>query len=140
MFTITVSIIKGIQQNNICPPLNSLIPSTKRYGVFGVVIMSKNIENEQSTSKILITGGAGFIGSHIVDRLMETGCEVVVFDNLSSGKMEFIEHHQDDVNFSLIKGDLLNTDEIDAALEREEVLQYLKEGGNLEKIGFRQSL
>jgi UDP-glucose 4-epimerase len=40
---------------------------------------------------ILVTGGAGFIGSHIVDRLMDTGCKVVVFDNLSSGKMEFIE-------------------------------------------------
>jgi UDP-glucose 4-epimerase len=64
---------------------------------------------------ILVTGGAGFIGSHIVDRLMDTGCKVVVFDNLSSGKMEFIEHHLDKTNFSLIKGDLLNTGEIDAA-------------------------
>ena len=64
---------------------------------------------------ILVTGGAGFIGSHIVDRLMDTGCKVVVFDNLSSGKMEFIEHHLDKTNFSLIKSDLLNTGEIDAA-------------------------
>ena len=64
---------------------------------------------------ILVTGGAGFIGSHIVDRLMDTKCKVVVFDNLSSGKMEFIEHHLDKANFSLIKGDLLNTGEIDAA-------------------------
>ncbi len=77
--------------------------------------MSQNTADKRSIDNILVTGGAGFIGSHIVDRLMETGCEVVVFDNLSSGKMEFIEHHLDKANFSLIKGDLLNTDEIDAA-------------------------
>ncbi|MBW6471196.1 MAG: SDR family NAD(P)-dependent oxidoreductase, partial [Methanosarcinaceae archaeon] len=77
--------------------------------------MSENIIEKRPSAKILVTGGAGFIGSHIVDRLMDTGCEVVVFDNLSSGKMEFIEHHLDKANFSLIKGDLLNTDEIDAA-------------------------
>ncbi len=71
--------------------------------------------NKQSINKILVTGGAGFIGSHIVDRLMKTECEVVVFDNLSSGKMEFIVDHLNKTNFSLIEGDLLNTDEIDAA-------------------------
>ncbi|NOR46612.1 MAG: SDR family NAD(P)-dependent oxidoreductase [Methanosarcinaceae archaeon] len=73
------------------------------------------MENKQSINKILVTGGAGFIGSHIVDRLMKTECEVVVFDNLSSGKMEFIDHHLNKTNFSLIEGDLLNTDEIDTA-------------------------
>ena len=79
--------------------------------------MNQNTADKQSINKTLVTGGAGFIGSHIVDRLMDTGCEVVVFDNLSSGKMEFIEHHLDKTNFSLIKGDLLNTDEIDTACE-----------------------
>ncbi|MDO9518207.1 MAG: NAD-dependent epimerase/dehydratase family protein [Methanosarcinaceae archaeon] len=77
--------------------------------------MSQSTTEERSIDKILVTGGAGFIGSHIVDRLMDTGCEVVVFDNLSSGEMEFIEHHLDKTNFSLIKGDMLNTDEIEAA-------------------------
>ncbi|MDK2814152.1 MAG: UDP-glucose 4-epimerase [Thermoanaerobacter sp.] len=40
--------------------------------------------------KILVTGGAGFIGSHIVDLLIENGYEVVIVDNLSTGKEEFI--------------------------------------------------
>lgn len=77
--------------------------------------MIQTMENKQSINRILVTGGAGFIGSHIVDRLMKNECEVVVFDNISSGKMEFIDHHLNKTNFSLIEGDLLNTDEIDAA-------------------------
>ena len=40
--------------------------------------------------KVLVTGGAGFIGSHIVDTLIESGYEVVVVDNLSSGKKEYL--------------------------------------------------
>ena len=79
--------------------------------------MSQNAADKQSINKTLVTDGAGFIGSHIVDWLMDTGCEVVVFDNLNSDKMEFIEHHLDNTNFSLIKGNLLNTDEIDVACQ-----------------------
>jgi len=42
--------------------------------------------------KILVTGGAGFIGSHLVDRLIEKGHQVVVVDNLSTGKKENLNH------------------------------------------------
>jgi UDP-glucose 4-epimerase len=65
--------------------------------------------------RILVTGGAGFIGSHVVDRLVEMGNVITVFDNISSGRMEFINHHLDNPDFTLIKGDLLNTAEIEAA-------------------------
>ena len=41
----------------------------------------------------MVTGGAGFIGSHLVDRLVDRGDEVVILDNLSSGVREFISHH-----------------------------------------------
>ncbi|MDW5548936.1 NAD-dependent epimerase/dehydratase family protein [Methanosarcina sp.] len=66
-------------------------------------------------NKILVTGGAGFIGSHLVDRLVEKGSQVTVFDNMSSGKMEFIEKHLENPDFTLIKGDLLNQKAIEKA-------------------------
>lgn len=56
--------------------------------------------------KALVTGGAGFIGSHLVDRLMENGEEVVVFDNLSAGRIKNIEQYLNDRKFEFVKGDL----------------------------------
>ena len=45
----------------------------------------------------IVTGGAGFIGSHLIDRLVARGDEVLVLDNLSSGKEEFLAHHTSQV-------------------------------------------
>ncbi|DAC20531.1 MAG TPA: NAD-dependent epimerase/dehydratase family protein, partial [Candidatus Poseidoniales archaeon] len=45
--------------------------------------------------RALVTGGAGFIGSHLIDRLVARGDEVVVIDNLSSGHASFIQGHLD---------------------------------------------
>lgn len=56
--------------------------------------------------KVLVTGGAGFIGSHLVDRLVREGYEVKVIDNLSSGRIENIKHHTDEGKIELIIGDL----------------------------------
>jgi len=48
--------------------------------------------SKQKIMKVLVTGGAGFIGSHIVDTLIESGYEVVVVDNLGTGKKEYLHH------------------------------------------------
>jgi len=60
--------------------------------------------------KALVTGGAGFIGSHLVDELIRHGRTVRVLDNLSAGKEEFIERHFNNPNFEFFKTDLLNDD------------------------------
>jgi len=56
--------------------------------------------------RILVTGGAGFIGSHLVDRLLKEGFEVVVIDNLDTGRLENISRHQGRAEFRFIKGDI----------------------------------
>jgi len=58
--------------------------------------------------KILITGGAGFIGSHLADELLEMGNEVFVIDDLSTGSLKNIEHNQDRDKFHLIVDTILN--------------------------------
>ena len=60
--------------------------------------------------KALVTGGAGFIGSHLVDRLVEEGWKVRVVDNLSSGRMENLVHHKDNPNVEIVIGDLKNSE------------------------------
>jgi UDP-glucose 4-epimerase len=49
--------------------------------------------------KSLVTGGAGFIGSHLVDALYELDDEVIVLDNLSTGRLENLAHLIDDIKF-----------------------------------------
>ena len=56
--------------------------------------------------KILITGGAGFIGSNLVDYFLENNNQVTVLDNLLTGKEENISHHFTNENFTFIKGDI----------------------------------
>jgi UDP-glucose 4-epimerase len=56
--------------------------------------------------KILVTGGAGFIGSHIVDRLVIDGYRVRVVDNMSSGRLENLKHWLDSKSVELLVGDL----------------------------------
>jgi nucleoside-diphosphate-sugar epimerase len=65
--------------------------------------------------KFLVTGGAGFIGSHIVDGLVDNGDKVKVLDDFSSGKMENLKESFNKIE--LIKGDIRNKDIVRSAME-----------------------
>ncbi|MGA2767334.1 MAG: SDR family oxidoreductase [Candidatus Bathyarchaeia archaeon] len=62
-----------------------------------------------SSHKVLVTGGAGFIGSHLVDRLLAEGFEVTVLDDFSSGKMQNISHHKNAKELHVVHGDVRDT-------------------------------
>ena len=75
--------------------------------------------------KALITGGAGFIGSHLAERLLKDGCEVSAVDNLSTGSLRNIESFKEDPEFNFIEGDIRNAELMDALVERSEVVFHL---------------
>ena len=73
---------------------------------------------------VLITGGAGFIGSHIVDKLLQDNCKVIVVDNLSSGSLKNLPENFDlNSNLKFYQKDILNddlSDVFETAFDRKE--------------------
>ena len=75
--------------------------------------------------RTLVTGGAGFIGSHLVDKLLDAGHEVVVVDNLSSGKIEFLQENIDSGNVIFHNVDLKELDSIIPLMEGIDMVFHL---------------
>ena len=75
--------------------------------------------------KVLVTGGAGFVGSHLVDELMRRGHEVTVYDNLSSGRKGFIAPHVGKKNFKFVEADLLDLESLKKAMRGHEFVHHL---------------
>jgi len=67
--------------------------------------------------KYFVTGGAGFIGSNIVDRLLIDGHKVVVYDNFSTGRKLFIKEHLKNPDFKVVKGDIKDVGLLSAEME-----------------------
>ena len=61
----------------------------------------------------LVTGGAGFIGSHLCEALLERGNQVICFDNLSTGKIENISGLKENSNFVFVRGDANKLEDIE---------------------------
>ena len=73
----------------------------------------------------LVTGGAGFIGSHLVDALVESGQKVRVLDNFSSGREEFLSHHEDSGRVEIFRADLLDMDAVKKSMQGVEMVHHL---------------
>jgi len=74
---------------------------------------------------ILVSGGAGFIGSHLVDELLRRGFRVRVVDNLSSGSLENVRHNIGNKNFEFVRGDLKNPEDSLKAVKDVEIVYHL---------------
>ena len=75
--------------------------------------------------KILITGGAGYIGSHLVDVLMAQGHEIYVVDNLSTGKIDNIRHFLGNERFHFVNDSILNETLMERIIEQVDLVYHL---------------
>ena len=76
-------------------------------------------------TRVLVTGGAGFLGSHLMDRLMQMGMFVRVVDNLSSGRLENVKGWLSDSRFEFVHGDLKDLAVAQEAVDGVEVVFHL---------------
>ena len=90
--------------------------------------------------RALVTGGAGFIGSHIVDALIREGCDVVILDDFSSGNMANIRGTGLSEKVSIVKGDITDIETVERALKDVEVIFHeaamVSEPNNIEDQKF----
>ena len=75
--------------------------------------------------RVFVTGAAGFVGSHLVDRMLADGHSVTGYDNFSTGKREFLAGAANHPNFTLVEGDLLDTDMLDRAVAGADLVLHM---------------
>ncbi|HQQ06912.1 MAG TPA: GDP-mannose 4,6-dehydratase [Candidatus Omnitrophota bacterium] len=84
--------------------------------------------------RVLITGGAGFIGSHLSEAYLKRGDEVVVLDDLSTGRIENVAHLRGNPGFQLVVGSILNESLVDKFVEKCDVIFNLAAAVGVELI------
>ena len=85
-------------------------------------------------SKVLVTGGAGFIGSHLCEALLQRGDEVAVLDDLTAGRIENVAHLQEHKHFHLTIGSVLDGSCLGPMVRRAEVIFHLAAVVGVQKI------
>ena len=82
-------------------------------------------ENFWNETNVLVTGGASFIGSHLVDKLVNLGSKVTVIDNLSSGKKENLSNSWDKIEFKKNDLEYITKSELDGLFKDQEIVFHL---------------
>lgn len=76
-------------------------------------------------SKYFVTGGSGFIGSHVIERLLKDGHTVTVYDNLVTGNRNLIEHHIGKPHFEFIEADILDVEALNKYMPGHDIIWHL---------------
>jgi len=84
--------------------------------------------------RVLVTGGAGFIGSHLCDSLLALDHEVIAFDDFSTGSLENLKSALSHPNFKLIEANILDKEAIEEAVKNSEFVVHLAAAVGVEKI------
>ena len=75
--------------------------------------------------KFLLTGGAGFVGSHLLDQLVDRGDSVIVLDDFSTGRKENIAHHSQSKAVEVVEGSILDSDLVDKLVSKSDRVFHL---------------
>jgi len=76
--------------------------------------------------RAFVTGGAGFIGSNLADRLLEKGYEVIVYDDFSTGQMQFVEHNLGNSKYTLVEADVLDKAFLNNAMRDSDIVFHFQ--------------
>ncbi len=88
--------------------------------------------------RVIVTGGAGFIGSHLVDRLLDAGADVTVFDNLTSGNMRYLKGAEGRDGFTFVNGDVKDLDHLIQVMDGASAVYHLAANPDV-RLGARDS-
>jgi len=78
-----------------------------------------------SSKRVIVTGGLGFIGSHVVDRLLQEGAQVTVVDNASTGRVSNLKHFEGHPRLRIVMGDVVEVDLLVPVFQGAEVVFHL---------------
>jgi len=99
-----------------------------------------NMQNERilgnSVQKIFLTGGSGFIGSHVCDFLLSQNYDVTVYDNFSNGRRDFTKHHLANSRFRLVEADCLELGRLTKEMQGHDLVWHL--AANTDIVGSHQ--
>jgi len=92
------------------------------------------MKKKKIKKKILVTGGAGFIGSYLTEELLKRGEEVFVLDDLSTGRWENISHLEKEKNFHFIEGSILEEKTVEKLVKKVDEIYHLAAAVGVKKI------